>query len=64
MPLLPIGRSCALETILLSDLVGCDSPLHIVMAIWRAFKKFEASKTAIIVNSGPPHPTQQIQIKK
>ncbi len=64
MPLLPIGRSCALETILLSDLVGCDSPLQIVMAIWRAFKKFEASKTAIIVNSGPSHPTQQIQIQK
>jgi hypothetical protein len=65
VPLLPIGRSFPLQTILLSDLVGCDSPLQIVMAIWRAFKKFEASKTAIIVSRRPPqHPTQQIQIKK
>jgi hypothetical protein len=35
--LLPVGRSCPLQTILLSDLVGCDSPLQIVMAIWRTF---------------------------
>jgi hypothetical protein len=24
---LPLGRSCLLQTVLLSDLVGCDSPL-------------------------------------
>jgi hypothetical protein len=34
VPFLPLGRSCPLQTILLSDLVGCDSPLQIVMAFW------------------------------
>ena len=37
VPFLPLGRSCPLQTILLSDLVGCDSPLQIVMAVWRPF---------------------------
>ncbi len=35
MPFLPLGRSCPLQPILLSDLVRCDSPLQIVMAFWR-----------------------------
>ena len=30
MPLLPLGPSCPLQTILLSDPVGFDSPLQIV----------------------------------
>jgi hypothetical protein len=34
---LPLGPSCALQIILLSDLFGCDSPLQIVVAIWRTF---------------------------
>jgi hypothetical protein len=33
--LLPLGLSCPLQTILLSDLVGCGSPLQIVMAVSR-----------------------------
>jgi hypothetical protein len=28
VPLLPLGRSYPLQTILMNDLVGCDSPLH------------------------------------
>jgi hypothetical protein len=48
-----------------SDLVGCDSPLQIVMAVWRTFLKFEACQTAIVtVSSGLSHPTQEVQIKK
>jgi hypothetical protein len=39
MSLLHLGPSCPLQTILLSDLVGCDSLLQIVMAVWRAFFK-------------------------
>jgi hypothetical protein len=35
MPFLTLGLSCPLQTILLSDLVECDSPLQIVMAIWQ-----------------------------
>ncbi len=35
VPFLPLGRSCPLQTILLRDLVGCDSPLQIVMDFWR-----------------------------
>ncbi len=30
----PLGPSCLLQTILLSDLVGCDSPLQIEVAAW------------------------------
>ncbi len=35
--LLPLGPSYPLQTSLLSDLVGCDSPMRIVMAIWWPF---------------------------
>ena len=35
VPLLSFGRSSFLQTILLSDLVGCDCPLQIVMTLWR-----------------------------
>jgi hypothetical protein len=34
VPFLHLGSSCPLETILLSDLVRCDSPLQIVMDFW------------------------------
>jgi hypothetical protein len=61
VPLLPLGRSCPLKTILQSDLVGCDSPLQIAMAIWHPFLKFE---TDIILSRGLSHPTQEVQIKK
>jgi hypothetical protein len=27
VPFLPLGHCCPLQTILLSDLIGCDSPL-------------------------------------
>jgi hypothetical protein len=37
VPFLPLGRSCPLQTFLLSDLVGCDWPLQMVMAFWRTF---------------------------
>jgi hypothetical protein len=49
VPLLPFGRPCPL----LSDLVGCDSPLQIVMAVWRT----------IIFSRGLSHPTQKVQIQ-
>jgi hypothetical protein len=64
VPLLHLGCSCSLKTILLSDLVGCDSPLQTVMAVWCPFVKFELRQTAIIVSSGLPHPTLQVQIFK
>ncbi len=56
VPFLPLGRSFLLQTILLNDLVGCDSPLQIVMAFW----------CTIIVSRGLSHPTQKvlIQIKR
>jgi hypothetical protein len=53
VPLLPLGRSCPMKTILLSDLVRCDSPLQIIMSIWRT----------IIDRRGLSHPTQKIQIQ-
>ncbi len=62
VPLLPLGPSCPLQTILLRDLVGCGSPLQIVMAVWCSFFRFEARQTAITVCSRYPHPTKQVQI--
>jgi hypothetical protein len=41
VPLLPLGHSCTLQTILLSDLAGCDSLLQKVLAAWRTFLKLE-----------------------
>jgi hypothetical protein len=61
--LLPVGISCTLQTILLSDLVGCDTPLQIIMVFGALFFKFEASQTATIVSSGRPHPTQHVKIQ-
>jgi hypothetical protein len=43
--LLPLGPSCPLQTILLSDLIGCGSLLQKVMAVWRTFFKFDACQT-------------------
>jgi hypothetical protein len=63
--LLPLGPSCPLQIILLSDLVVCGSQLQKVMALWRIFfLLFEARQTAIIVCIGFPHLTQQVQIQK
>ncbi len=50
VPFLLLGRSCPLQTILLSDLVECDSPLQIAMAVWRT----------IIVSRGLSHSTQKV----
>ncbi len=50
---LTLGRFCTLQTILLSDLVRCDSPLQIVMTFW----------STIIVSRGLSHPTQQVWIQ-
>jgi hypothetical protein len=47
VPFLPLGRSCPLQTILLSDLAGYESPLHIVMTLWGT----------IIVSRGLSHRT-------
>jgi hypothetical protein len=54
VPLLPLGCSCPLQTILLSDLVGCDSTLQTVMAGWGT----------IIVSRGLSHQTQKVQIQR
>jgi hypothetical protein len=56
---LPLGRFCPLQTILKSDLFGCDSPLQIVMAPF-----LKVRQTAIIVSRGLSHPTQEVQKKK
>ncbi len=37
MPLLPLGTSCPLQTILLSYIVWYNSPMQIKMAVWRIF---------------------------
>ncbi len=55
MPLLPLGPFCPLQTILLRDLVGSDSPLQIVMAVWHTVFKFEARQTAHIYSAAGCH---------
>jgi hypothetical protein len=50
MPFLTLWCSCPLQTILLSDLVRCDSPLQIVMAYWHT----------IIFSTGLSHLTQKV----
>ncbi len=50
VPFLHLGHSYPMQTILLSDLVGCDSPLQIVMTFWGT----------IIVIRGLSHPTQKV----
>jgi hypothetical protein len=50
VPLLLLGPSCPLKTILLSNQVLCDSLLQIVMVIK--------------VNSGLPHPNNKLKIQK
>jgi hypothetical protein len=50
VPILPLGHSCPLQTLLLSDLVGCDRPLQIVMVFW----------CTVIVSRGLSHPTQKV----
>jgi hypothetical protein len=64
MSLLPLRPSCLLQTILLSDLVWCDSPLQKVITVWCTFFYIRVCQTAIIVSSGLSHPTQKDQIKK
>ncbi len=64
VPLLTLGPSCPLQTILLSDLLGCGSPLQILMAVWRTFFKFEARQMATTICRGLSRPTQQVQILK
>jgi hypothetical protein len=56
VPLLPLGPSCPLQTILLGYLVGYDSLLLIVMTVWRAFLKFEGHQPAILVSRRLSHP--------
>jgi hypothetical protein len=63
-PLTDSRANCPLQAFLLGHLVGCYSPLQIVMVVWHAFFEFEACQTAIIVCSGLPHPTQQVKIFK
>ncbi len=53
VPFLPLGHSRPLQTMLLSDLVGCDSPLQIEMAFWRT----------IIVSRGLSHLTLKVWIQ-
>jgi hypothetical protein len=63
VPLLHLGPSCSLWTILLSDLVECGSTLQIVMAIWRTFFKIKARQTDSVVYSRL-RPTEHGQILK
>jgi hypothetical protein len=62
VPLMPLGPSCPLQTILLSDLVGCGSLLQIVMAVGISFFTFKVCQQPLY--SLQPHPTQHVQTLK
>ncbi len=63
-PFFFIRLSCPLQAILLGVLVGCCSPLQIVMAVWQDYFLFEMRQTASIICRGSLPPTQQVQILK
>jgi hypothetical protein len=53
MTLLPFGPPCPLQTILLRDLVGYDSPLKIVMTVWCTFfKNLKHAKQLLLSAAG------------
>ncbi len=54
VPFRPLPCSCPLQTILLSDPVGCNSPLQIVMVTFWC---------TIIVSRGLSHPTLKVWIQ-
>jgi hypothetical protein len=62
VPFLSLGCSCPLHTILLSDLVVCDSPLQIMMSFWgiiivsRGRAVTPECKKAITICRGLSHP--------
>jgi hypothetical protein len=60
VPLMSLGPSFPLQTVMLSDLVGYGSPLLKVMAVWRTFYSLEA----IIVCSGLLHLPSKFKFKK
>jgi hypothetical protein len=62
VPLLPLGPSCPLPTILLSDPVGHGCLLQIQMTFWHTCLKFEARQIAIIFCS--PTRTSKFKNKK
>ncbi len=43
---------CPLQTIMLSALVGCDSPLQIVMAVWHIFLQMKCAKQLLLSAAG------------
>jgi hypothetical protein len=52
VPLLPSGPSCPLQTILQSDLVGCDSPLPILMPFGALFPNLKLAKRPLLYAAG------------
>ncbi len=60
----PLGPLCLLQTILLSDLVGSDGPLQIVMAMWVNFFQIWSVPNGHYFLLGLSSPTQQVQIQK
>jgi hypothetical protein len=54
----------SVTTILLSDLVGCDSPLQIVMAGWRTFSHLKLAKRPFLSAEGCPPNLTSSNFKK
>ncbi len=55
VPLLPLGPSYPLQTILLGDLFGCGGQLQIVMAVLAHFFKFVSSVLFLICSVSNSH---------
>ncbi len=58
------GPSCPLQTILLSDLIGCDRPLQMVMTIWRIFLNLKRAKQPLLPAEGCHTPPRKFRLKK
>jgi hypothetical protein len=62
--LLPFGPSCPLQTILLSDLVGCDTALQIIMVFGALFSNLKQVKQPLLSAAGGHTPPSMFKFKE
>ncbi len=64
VPSLCLGPYCHLQTILLSDLFGCDSPLQIGVDNWRTFFYLRRTEQPLLSVAGSHTRLRKFEFKK
>jgi hypothetical protein len=64
VPLLHLGPSCPLQTILLSDPNRCDNPLQILMDVWRIFFNLKGAMQPLLSAEGCHTRSRKFKFKK